>query len=861
LTNVSGREGSQPGPDDESTVTASSSVRVATQIGDFRIVRQLGAGGMGIVYEAEQQNPKRPVALKVIRGGSYVDDTRVRMFRREVQTLARLRHPGIAAIYESGRTDDGQYFFAMELVRGDTLSDHLKHRTADRALVNAEVNERLALFCRICDAISYAHQRGVIHRDLKPANILVLREGPISDSLTKSASLPAVPGIKVLDFGLARIIDTDVAASTVLTDLGSVQGTLPYMSPEQVRGNPDEIDLRTDVYSLGVLLYGMLSGQLPLDVNRTQLPEALRIICDEPPRPLAQTWQGERRLDSDLATIVHKALEKEPARRYQSASALAEDVQRYLTDQPILARPPNAVYQLRKLARRHKAAFAFVAALFVLLAGFGVAMTVQARRITHERDRANREAETSKHVLDFLVGLFKISDPSEARGNAVTAREILDKGAETIRAELGGQPLMQARLMETMGDVYKSLGLYDASRPLLEKSLELRRMSLGEDHLDVAESRADLADLDRLQASFAAAESLLELALATRQEQLGPDHPLVALTLCDLAVVYSRQGKNQKAEPAFEKALAIDERALGPESAEVARVLNELGTHCYRQGRYAESEPFYKRALAVWEKALGPEHPEVARALNNLAIAYRNLGNYAGAQSLFARALAIREKTLGAEHPQVATVLNNLALVHVNRRDYAGAELLYNRALMIYEKALGPEHPDVATVLNNLANLKRHEKDYAEAESHFRRALAIRERALGPEHVDVAWSLLDLGALERERKRYQAAEPLFRRALTIFELAHHETGTALTLRDLAHLYEARGDYATAEECFKRAVQIFEQGLGSDPPSLASCLEGYAKLLHKMKRDDEAQALQQRAAAIRADTSTNAEPES
>jgi serine/threonine protein kinase len=305
-------------------------------IGSYVILGTLGEGGMGVVYEAEQRNPRRRVALKVIRGGQFVDELQVRMFQREVETLARLKHPDIAAILEAGQTEDGRHYFAMELVRGLPLDDYLRARSA--SLDQEELAFRLRVFRRIADAVHYAHQRGVIHRDLKPSNVLV--------SGTE---------LKILDFGVARIVDTDVGA-TMVTEVGIVKGTLPYMSPEQVRGDGAEVDVRSDVYALGVMLYEILAGERPYQIG-TNLLQAVRVISEETPRPLRQAWRWNTKLDGDVETIVGKALAKIPDERYPSAASLSEDVERYLTSQPLLARPPSTLYQIKKLVQRRRGPF------------------------------------------------------------------------------------------------------------------------------------------------------------------------------------------------------------------------------------------------------------------------------------------------------------------------------------------------------------------------------------------------------------------------------------------------------------------------------------------------------------------------
>jgi tetratricopeptide (TPR) repeat protein/tRNA A-37 threonylcarbamoyl transferase component Bud32 len=746
-------------------------------IGDYRVIRTIGEGGMGVVYEAEQQQPKRAVALKVIIGGQYVNEALVKMFYREAQTLARLKHPSIAAIYELGRTEDGQHFFAMELVRGESLSDWLEKRNSNGGLSPQEAKLRLALFHRICEAVAYAHQRGVIHRDIKPANIMVLSE----PATKRGAIADEEPDRKILDFGLARITDTDLAMSTN-TDVGTIQGTLRYMSPEQVRANPDEIDMRTDVYSLGVLVYEMLTGLLPYDMDGSTLYEAAQAICEAPPASLAKSWEGRRRPDRDIDTIILKALEKEAPRRYQSVTALAEDVQRYLANHPILARPPSTMYQLRKMVARHKLGFASAMALVVMLIGLAVSMTVQAGRIARERDRANQEAESARQVSEFLVDLFEVSDPREALGERITAREILDEGAGRIRRELRGQPQLQGRLMDTMGRVYWSLGLYDQARPLLEEALEILRSDLGEEHLDVAGSLYNLGNL------------------------------------------FLRTGGYETAQPLFERSLAIREQALGPEHPDVATVMNNLGTLSLEMGKYEAARQFYERALAIREKAFGPDHRDVAQCLNNLAILASSTGDYETARRLYEQASVTLERALGPDHPDVAQSLNNLGNLFKSTRDYNQAQRYYERSLAIREKVLGPEHPDVARSLNNLANLMKATGDYDEAIRLHERSLTIRENSLGPDHPAVTRSLTNLGNVLKSAGDYTRARPLLERALTTrertLEPAHPRVVTALY--NLACLSALQGRRQEALDLLQQASERgFAHKVIVDDPDLAS----------------------------------------
>lgn len=684
-------------------------------IGPYRLRERIGVGGMGEVWAAEQEKPfRRKVAIKILKAGMDTNEV-VARFEAERQALALMDHPCIAKVYDAGSTPLGRPYFAMEYVQGVAITDY-----CDRHKLGTK--DRLRLFMQLCEGVQHAHQKAVIHRDLKPSNVLITE---IDDK----------PVPKIIDFGVAKATAQPLTEKTMFTHLGQLIGTPEYMSPEQAELTGEDIDTRTDVYSLGVILYELLVGALPFDPSELRKAgfEGIRrtIREEEPTKPSKRvTSLGDSsattaksrdtdpsalssQLRGDLDWIIMKALDKDRSRRYSSAADLAADIERHLNNEPVLAGPPSTAYRLRKFVMRHKVgvAAASLVAVAIILGITGITIGL-IRAINAERV-AREEAETASRVSQFLEELFAVSDPSEAKGNTITAREILDKGAEKIATELDGQPLVQARLMVTMGRVYRGLGLYEQSRSLLEESLDIRRNEVGEG----------------------------ELAVACSQEEL--------------ATLLSDVGDFGAALPLYESALAIREKNLGENNTEVAKTASNLG-NLYRQTRdFGKAIPFYQRALAIREKTLGPDHPEVSNSLNGLAIVYEAMGDYGAALPLYQRALAIREKALGPDHPRVATSLNNLATLYWFMGNYKAARPLNARALAIQEKVLGPEHPDLAHSLNTCANLFQAEGKYAEARKIHERALAIRKKNLRADHPRIAesyYNLACLSALQGDRK-------------------------------------------------------------------------------------------------------------
>ncbi|MGH1365566.1 MAG: tetratricopeptide repeat protein [Calditrichia bacterium] len=852
---------------------------VGREIGPYRLTAPIGEGGMGAVYLAERDDGQfeQRVALKLIRPGVHSKAV-LRRFQEERQILAQLQHPNIARLLDGGMTSDGQPYLVMEYIDGMPLLQYCDSQKLG-------IKERLAIFRDVCSALQYAHKRLVIHRDLKPGNILITREGEA----------------KLLDFGIARVIGEDLDGMA-LTQTGMRLMTPEYASPEQVRG--EVVGTSTDIYSMGVLLYEMLTGVRPLIFNSRSPLDIEKVVTGEmPTRPslaVQQTTQLvaptdflamrktnlrqlKNTLKGDLDTICLMALRKEPERRYSSIEQFSEDIRRYLAGLPVIAQSDTFGYRVGKFLKRNSYAMVALTATICLI---GLLITFYTIRLTEERDRARTEANKAEQISVFLSSLFEVADPQNSRGETITARELLEEGAQRIEGELADQPEVQSRMMTIIGEVYTGLGLYDKADTLLERSLRKQRSFPNSSRLEMMNTLVTAGMSRRASGITANADTLFKEALAIAEREVGKSDPQYAEIQLKYGGLLLDKGEIAKAEPLMLEGIKVLRKHAVEQPNELAEGLHQLGKLYHDLANYDKSEEIYRESLKIREEIFGKTHLSYTRSLTELAFLMQDVGRFDEAETMFRSAIeldstiyngkhpnltsdyfylgallhnrgkhkeaepiyrkviALDHEQYGDEHPYLALSMNDLAGVLVDLDNYAEAESLYSKSLAMQIKLQGPDHPEVATTKSNFGNLMSRTYRYAEAERFYKDALRIRKKLYGDSHPVVAVSVFSYGNILRTLGQLEDSEKFLRDALEMrreFRKEPHRD-IALNLGAIAGTLIEMDRLEEAEELTLKAHAMNKEVLGEHDLRIGNTGKQLARIMWRQKRYKEAEKL-------------------